>query len=266
MTSKKLILGLLLAITITFTLTSNNAFADSTGEQSPTIAATSPASISQFVSDTNAFASDNVRATAIIIGSDQAYGAFGFDLSIPTGSTINGITVSLEGRRSLLPCGAIFGDPKFSVQLSDPTLIGNPTGIGSFVGDIKTTTDYGPVTDSIKLLGSPTDTWSNTYTDLNNFWILITTECGTLLTNMQLDHVTVNVDYTLPRRGSDDDCTNCTQPSIGMTERGQRVVDDGITVNGNTMDANYYFTDFPLVQANIGEQITMFFVIWDDLG
>ena len=60
------------------------------------------------------------------------------------------------------------------------------------------------------------------------------------------------------------DCTNCQSPSIGVTERGQRVVDGGITVNGNTVDANFYFTPFPLVQANIGEPITVHFVIWDD--
>ncbi len=60
------------------------------------------------------------------------------------------------------------------------------------------------------------------------------------------------------------DFVNNQQPSIGVTEKGTRVVDGGITVNGKTVDADFYFTPFPLVQADIGQPIDFVFKIWDD--
>jgi len=57
---------------------------------------------------------------------------------------------------------------------------------------------------------------------------------------------------------------NNQQPSIGVTEKGTRVVDGGITVNGKTVDAEFYFTPFPLIQSDIGQPIDFVFKIWDD--
>ena len=59
-------------------------------------------------------------------------------------------------------------------------------------------------------------------------------------------------------------CSNCQQPSIGVTETGKRVVDGGLTVNGNTIDADFYHTVYPLIQAKIGTPIDFVFKIWDD--
>jgi len=59
-------------------------------------------------------------------------------------------------------------------------------------------------------------------------------------------------------------CSNCQQPSIGVTEKGKRVVDGGITVNGHTIDADFYHTVYPLIQAKIGTPIDFVFKIWDD--
>lgn len=263
MTSKKLLFGMLLAFTITIFITSNNVFADSTGDTPPTLAATSPASISEFINENNAFVSDNNRAIGFI-NFDQAYGAFGFDISIPDGSTINGITVKIEGRKSPL-CGAIIGSPTFSVKLSDPSLVGNPTGLGSFTSIPQTTTSFG-TSDSTKTLGSSTDLWGNVYSDVDNLWILVTSKCGLLITSMQLDQVTVDVDYSVPViLKSGHHCTNCQQPSIGVTDKGKRVVTGGIMVNGQGVDADFYHTAFPLIQADMNEPVTMRFIIWDDV-
>lgn len=59
-------------------------------------------------------------------------------------------------------------------------------------------------------------------------------------------------------------CSNCQQPSIGVTDKGKRVVDGGITVNGHTIDADFYHTAYPLIQAKIGTPIDFVFKIWDD--
>lgn len=260
MTRIQLVLGLLFVVTMTFSMPS--IFADTTGNQPPTVADSTHPSISEFINENNAFTSDNNRAIGFI-NFDQAYGAFGFDISIPVGSTINGITVNLEGRSSPL-CGAIVGSPTFSVRLSNPSLVGSPTGLSSFTGNTYTTTNFG-TSDTTKILGSPINTWGNSYQNLDNFWILVTAKCGLLISSMQLDQVTVDVDYTAPVKTSHK-CSNCQQPSIGITSDGRRVVDGGITVNGKTTDANFYHTSFPLIQADIGQEVTMKFVIWDDVS
>lgn len=59
-------------------------------------------------------------------------------------------------------------------------------------------------------------------------------------------------------------CQNCQQPSIGVTDKGKRVVDGGLTVNGKTVDAQFYKTEYPLIQAPIGKKMYIDFVIWDD--
>ena len=59
-------------------------------------------------------------------------------------------------------------------------------------------------------------------------------------------------------------CSNCQQPSIGVTETGKRVVDGGLTVNGNTINAQFYHTPYPLIHAQIGTPIDFVFKIWDD--
>ncbi len=64
--------------------------------------------------------------------------------------------------------------------------------------------------------------------------------------------------------GGGDSCHNCQQPSIGVTERGHRVVNGGLTVNGQTTNADFFFTAFPLIQSDIGQPIDFVFKIWDD--
>lgn len=188
---------LLLAITVTSGIAIQNVFADTTGVKSPTDAISVIASINDFVSRTSAFASDDVRATAQL-SDNQAYG--GFTLGVPSGATINSLTVSLEAQKFGTifgaECGDTIGDPNFDVRLSDPTLIGDPTGTDSFTGTILTTTDFTQAVDTIEsVIFSP----SHTAEELDNLWILLTANCGSSFfgsdTLLRLDHVTVEVDY-----------------------------------------------------------------------
>jgi len=62
-----------------------------------------------------------------------------------------------------------------------------------------------------------------------------------------------------------DSCDNCQQPSIGVTTDGRRVVDNGISCQDTTMDAQFYYTPFPLIQVGIGEEVNCTLKIWDDV-
>jgi hypothetical protein len=72
---------------------------------------------------TNAFASDDARATATGAGDYQQYRDFGFDADVPSGATILGIEVEIEGN------GAVGGEA-LAVQLSpDGSSWGNDGGV-----------------------------------------------------------------------------------------------------------------------------------------
>src|SRR3989337_2149265 len=92
----------------------------------------------------------------------------------------------------------ISSDTRFRVQLSDPTLVGDPTGLGSFTSTTQTTTNL-VAGDSIRTLGSSSDMWGLSYTStqLSNLWVMITILCSTTNDDIRLDHFTVTVTYTL---------------------------------------------------------------------
>jgi len=184
----------LISILIVLVLSSfmQNIYSDTTGALSPTTANSSVSSINDFTNRNNAFASDNSDARGQG-NDDQAYGGFG--ISIPTYATINGITINLEGDRDECPTSS---NPRFRVQLSNPTLVGDPTGLGSFTSTTQTTTNL-VAGDSIRTLGSSSDMWGLSYTptQLNNLWVMITILCSTTNDDIRLDHFTVTVTYTL---------------------------------------------------------------------
>src|SRR3989304_1966893 len=175
----------LVSILIVLVLSSfmQNIYSDSTGALSPTTANSLVSSINDFTNRNNAFTSNN--SDALGQGNDdQAYGGFG--ISIPTYATINGITINLEGDRDECPTAS---NPRFRVQLSDPTLVGDPTGLGSFTSTTQTTTNL-VAGDSIRTLGSSSDMWGLSYTStqLSNLWVMITILCSTTNDDIRLDH------------------------------------------------------------------------------
>jgi len=170
-----------------------NTYGDTTGALSPTTAISTVSSINDFTNRNNAFTSNNLDARGQN-NDDQAYGGFGG--SIPSNATVNGITINLEGDRDECASG---DNPRFRVQLSTPSLVGDPTGLGSFTSTTQTTTNLG-AGDSIRTLGGSSDMWGLSYTptQLSNLWVMITILCGSSNDDIKLDHFTVEVTYTMP--------------------------------------------------------------------
>ena len=71
---------------------------------------------------------------------------------------------------------------------------------------------------------------------------------------------------TTSTNGGGSGCTNCESPTLGMDDRGKRLVDNGFTYNGNSIDVERYFTPYPLVTVNVGKQNVAEFKIYDDKG
>lgn len=61
-------------------------------------------------------------------------------------------------------------------------------------------------------------------------------------------------------------CDDCTAPTLGLDEDGQRVVTGGFSYNGNAADVAGFFTDYPQITAQIGDENTVVLKIYDEDG
>jgi len=176
------------------------ASASDTGYLSPTAQAAGPGGDGNGYegNPTNAFAADGLFATDTLSGSGsgsmsctdasrdkQDYFNYGF--SIPSGATINGITVRLDAKVDQ-PSNET---PAICVQLS------------SDGGATWTTTKQTPTltsTSATYLLGSATDLWGRTWTDTNfsnaNFRIRLIDVAFSSNRTFSLDWAAVDVTYT----------------------------------------------------------------------
>jgi len=215
------------------------AQAASEGPNSPSTGSTSADSGTvDWTGPGNITASDNSRATASLGKGVVSYylRATGFGFNIPTGSTINGITVEIE--RSIAEATSNTRDESVKI-IKD----------GTITGDEKADTGtFWPVNsgDAYATYGGSTDTWGATWTvaDINssNFGVAAqaknavptkpTTETA------QVDHIRITVTYTAPS----------TTFLIGGTEAGTK--DTAVTtitfpegVPEGTVDAPYNDVD-----------------------
>ncbi|NNM03217.1 MAG: hypothetical protein HKP26_06630, partial [Nitrosopumilus sp.] len=70
--------------------------------------------------------------------------------------------------------------------------------------------------------------------------------------------------------GSDDDngsCHgDCSPPTLGIDKNNKRVVSNGFAFNDNPVDAELYFTPYPLITAYVGEENTIDLRIYENDG
>ena len=320
MTNKKLIVGLLLAITITLTITSNNAYASPLGGCGPdetfgfkappvitSITPTAdgaivdwtqselhahilfffhlgcflPTNFEIFVDDTSPVDVTPIINDDTILGGDS--GTFvitGLEPNTSYFVRVDGLWATssfggsiLEGTEEMFTTNAIAPDmiDDLTVDLDGTTatftwLLDDFNGIDGFDNNspltdlsLECSLNEGPFEEIVNL---PLDAEEVTVEDLDYSTDFV---CRIKATNSAGITSSNEVTFTTPARPSNDNCVNCQRPSIGVTEHGNRVVDGGITVNGNTVNADFYFTPFPLIQANINEKVTMHFTIWDDV-
>jgi len=60
-------------------------------------------------------------------------------------------------------------------------------------------------------------------------------------------------------------CTNCEPPTLGLNKQGdQRMVDGGFKCNGQTIDVENYYTDFPTITNSVGQRLQCTFIIYED--
>jgi hypothetical protein len=183
-------------------------------------------------------ASDNNRASAAIAGNGISpnLDATGFGFTIPTGSLISGIRVTVERRAD---GSAIDDDDVFLLKAGAP--------VGS---DKASGTDYTTSTsDETMTYGGSSDLWGTTWTaeELNasNFGFRLRTDSDTSSArNAFIDHISIRIYYTPPPDTSigtaaqnaeevnvGGDCTYGTQPAHTPCSTFDKVYATGITAN-----------------------------------
>jgi len=144
----------------------------------------------------NAVASDNIYATMLLSSSTvTVWGNFlqvtNFGFSIPTGATINGITVGIERKVS----STSFNPKDHTVKLVKG---------GTIQGNNKASASVYPTSDAYATYGSSSDLWGLTLTDTDvnasTFGVAISCQCDVTAksaTAFSIDHIRITVDYTV---------------------------------------------------------------------
>ncbi len=72
---------------------------------------------------------------------------------------------------------------------------------------------------------------------------------------------------TSTKNGGGNDCNgDCFHPTLGVSDSGKRIVDNGFSYNGNSINVERYFTPYPLVTVDVGKQNVAEFKIYDNRG
>ena len=66
-------------------------------------------------------------------------------------------------------------------------------------------------------------------------------------------------------------CTNCQPPTLGLNKGGDTSPDQvrvhgGFKCNGQSVDVQHYYTDFPLIENRVGEPLRCTFKVYEDTG
>ena len=140
----------------------------------------------------NVLSSDNNRATVTILNSSDVSNylrATGFNFTIPPGSTINWIQISIEKSEGNMNSATIFDN---IVRLVKNNVV---------TGDNKATNTAWSTTDAITTYGGSWDLWGTTWTssDINNanFWLVLSVgRTSGWDEQARVDHITITVTYT----------------------------------------------------------------------
>ncbi|MGY5152148.1 MAG: WD40/YVTN/BNR-like repeat-containing protein [Candidatus Nitrosopumilus sp. bin_6a] len=66
--------------------------------------------------------------------------------------------------------------------------------------------------------------------------------------------------------GGGSRCHDCEAPTLGIDKSGKRLVTNGFTYNGNSVDVERFFTPYPLITANVGQTNKADFKIYENEG
>jgi len=60
--------------------------------------------------------------------------------------------------------------------------------------------------------------------------------------------------------------SDCTPPTLGVNNKGLKLVNNGFSYNGKAVDVDHYFTPYPLITTDVGVKNTALFKIFENGG
>ena len=69
-----------------------------------------------------------------------------------------------------------------------------------------------------------------------------------------------------PSSGGGNCNGDCSPPTLGVNQNFNRIVDNGFSYNNNPINVELFYTPYPLITANVGQQNTVVLKIYDDSG
>ena len=69
-----------------------------------------------------------------------------------------------------------------------------------------------------------------------------------------------------PSTGDGSGCSKCTPPTLGVDKNNYRLVENGFSYNENPVDVELYYTPYPLVTVNVGEENKVVLKIFENDG
>jgi len=61
-------------------------------------------------------------------------------------------------------------------------------------------------------------------------------------------------------------CSNCMPPTLGINKNYLRIVNNGFSYNDNPIDVELYYTPYPLVTVNVGQENKVVLKVYEDSG
>ncbi len=78
---------------------------------------------------------------------------------------------------------------------------------------------------------------------------------------------TVSNTYTITVSSRGSGCSgDCTPPTLGLDKNGRRLVQEGFSYNGNSIDVELFYTPYPLITADVGKQNKAEFKVYENQG
>jgi len=68
------------------------------------------------------------------------------------------------------------------------------------------------------------------------------------------------------KKGGGGGCADCVPPTLGLNQNFVRVVDYGFSYNGNKVQVDKWYTEFPLIEVNVGEENLLEAKVYENNG
>jgi hypothetical protein len=75
-----------------------------------------------------------------------------------------------------------------------------------------------------------------------------------------------NTFTSLSSDGGGGHCSDCIPPTLGLDSAGRRIISNGFSYNDISVNVNSYYTAFPLIKVNVGEENMAVLQIYDNSG